>query len=78
VAERREASDVGGVDLLPGGGKVVEGGLDVHRLPQHHDVDHEPERAQLVLLAGLVVLAQPAPAAAEHVPGQAVAALAPA
>jgi hypothetical protein len=42
---------------MPVGGEVVEGGLDVHGLPEHDDVDHEAEGAQLVLLAGVVVLA---------------------
>jgi hypothetical protein len=42
------------------GGEVVEGGLDVHGLPEDDYVDHEAEGAELVLLASLVVLATPA------------------
>ncbi len=57
MAERRETGDVGRVDLPPAGGEVIEGGLRVHRLPQHDNVDHEAQGAQLVLLPGLVVLA---------------------
>lgn len=58
------------------GGEVVERGLDVDGLPEDDDVDHEAEGAELVFLAGLVVLAELAPPAVEDVSGQAVAALA--
>lgn len=34
VAERRQPGDVGGANVLPAGGEVVEGGLDVHGLLQ--------------------------------------------
>ena len=78
MAEGREPGDVGRVGLIPVGDGVVEGGLDVDGLSQHDDVDHEAQGAQLVLLTGLIVLAQLAPGAVEHVPGQALAALAPA
>ena len=39
------------------GDEVVEGGLDVHGLPEHDDVDDQAEGAELVLLTGVIVLA---------------------
>src|ERR1700737_230316 len=47
------------------------------RLPQPDGVDHGGESAELVLLTDLVVLAQLATSTVEHIPGQAVAGLAP-
>lgn len=78
VAERREPGDVGRVGLVSVDDEVDEGGLDVHGLPEHDHVDHKAQGAQLVLLSGLIVLAQLAAGTVEHVSGQAVAALAPA
>ena len=43
----RESSDVGRVDRVTGGGEVVEGCLGVDGLPEHDDVDHHAERAEL-------------------------------
>jgi hypothetical protein len=41
--------------LVTVGDEVVEGGLGVHGLPEHDDVDHQAEGAQLVLLAGFLL-----------------------
>ena len=54
------------------GGEVVEGGLNVDGLPQHKDVDHDSERVELVFLPDLIVLAELAAVAVEHVARQAV------
>ena len=37
-----ESGDEGGVGVVPVGGEVVEGGLNVDGLPQHKDVDLIP------------------------------------
>jgi hypothetical protein len=42
---------------MPVGDEVIEGSLEVHGLPDHDEGDHEAEGAQMVLLAGVVVLA---------------------
>jgi hypothetical protein len=61
-----------GVGVVPVGGEVVEGGLNVDGLPQHKDVDHDSERVELVFLPDLIVLAELAAVAVEHVARQAV------
>lgn len=63
-----------GSDVVAGDGEVVEGGLGVDGLPEHDDVDHQPERAELVFLACLVLLGELAECSVEHVSGEAVAA----
>ena len=50
--------------------------IHVDRIPQDDDVDHQPKRTQLILLALAVTLAQFAALAMEDGPGQAVPALA--
>ena len=67
-----ESGDEGGVGVVPVGGEVVEGGLNVDGLPQHKDVDHDSERVELVFLPDLIVLAELAAVAVEHVARQAV------
>src|SRR5664279_4968798 len=69
---RGESGDEGGVGVVPVGGEVVEGGLTVDGLPQHKDVDHDSERVELVFLPDLIVLAELAAVAVEHVARQAV------
>ena len=58
--------------MVPVGGEVVEGGLNVDGLPQHKDVDHDSERVELVFLPDLIVLAELAAVAVEHVAREAV------
>jgi hypothetical protein len=65
-----------GSNGYPASREVIKRRLDVDRLPQHDDVHHETQRAELVLLTRLVMLAQLAPATVQDIPRQAVAALA--
>lgn len=59
--------------MVAGGGEVVEGGLGVDGLPERDGVDHEPERSELVFLAGLAALAEFAELSVEYVSGESVA-----
>jgi hypothetical protein len=54
---RGESRATSAIDVVCIGGEVVECGLRLHGLPEHDDVDHEPGATELVLLAGLIVLA---------------------
>ena len=74
--ERREPGDVLGADVVALGAELVERRVHVDRVPEHDDVDHQPERAELVLLAFAVALAQLAALAVEDDAGELVAALA--
>ena len=76
-AKRRQAGHVRGVHLDALGAELSEGRVHVNRVPEHNDVDHEAERAELVLLALAVALAQLALLAVEDGTRQPVAALVP-
>src|SRR3954462_7768242 len=53
----REPGDVFGPDLVCLGAELVDRRIHVDRVPEHDEVDHEPKRAELVLLAFAVALA---------------------
>ena len=76
VQQRREAGHVVRIrdafGLLP----LLQDLLQIARIPQHHGIDHQPQRAQLVLHARAVVLAQFAFLAVRNGAGQRVTALA--
>jgi hypothetical protein len=55
VPERSEPGHVGGIERVSVRGEVVEGGLDVHGLPEHNYVDHDAQTVELIFLPGLVV-----------------------
>lgn len=76
AAQRAEPLDVDVVDLQAGGGEVVEGALGVDRVVEDDRVDDQAERAELLLLALAVALAQFAAVAVADVAGERVAALA--
>src|SRR3954469_3028497 len=59
----REPGDVFGPDLVSLGAELAERRIHVDRVPEHDEVDHEPNRAELVLLALAVALAELAPLA---------------
>lgn len=69
-----EPGDVGGIELVSGRREMVEGGLHVAGLPEHNNVDHDAEAAELVFLPGLVVPPQLATPTVEDVAGEGVAA----
>lgn len=75
-AKRRQAGHVRGVHLDALGAELSEGRVHVDRVSEHNDVDHEAERAELVLLALAVALAT-CPACLEDGTRQPVAALVP-
>ena len=58
AAQRAEPLDVDMVDLQAAGGKVVKGALGVDRVVEDDRVDDQAERAELLLLALAVALAQ--------------------
>src|SRR3954452_17590168 len=62
-AQGREPGDVFGPDLVSLGAELVDRRIHVDRVPEHDEVDHEPKRAELVLLAFAVALAELAPLA---------------
>src|SRR3954449_11581671 len=62
-AQGREPGDVFGPDLVSFGAELAERRIHVDRVPEHDEVDHEPKRAELVLLAFAVALAELAPLA---------------
>src|SRR3954452_7712026 len=75
-AQGREPGDVFGPDLVSLGAELVDRRIHVDRVPEHDEVDHEPKRAELVLLALAVALAELAPLAMEDDAGELVTALA--
>jgi hypothetical protein len=75
-AERGEAGDVLVAHRVALGAEAVQRRVRVEGVPERGDVDHEAERAELVLLALAVALAQLAALAVEHGAGEPVAALA--
>ena len=54
-----------------------QGCVHVERVPEHHHVDHQAQRPELVFLAFAITLADLAPLAVEDRPGHAMPALAP-
>ena len=74
VSERGEPGDVGWIERVSVRGEMVEGGLDVHGLPQHDEVDHDAQAVELVFLPDLVVPPDLAALAVEDIPGEGVAA----
>jgi hypothetical protein len=75
VAERREPRDVLGFGVMSFSPELAERGIHVDGVPEHDEVDHEPERAELVLLAFAVALAQLATLAVEDDAGELMAAI---
>jgi hypothetical protein len=51
---------------------LVEGRFDIDRIPQHNHIDHESQRAQLILLPFPVALAQLAALTMENYTGETV------
>jgi hypothetical protein len=49
---------------------MVEGGLEVHSLPEHNNVDHDAEAVELVFLSDLVAPPELAALAVEDGAGQ--------
>ena len=76
VAEGAEAFDVLVADGVPGVGELAEGPLGVDGVVERDAVDDQPERGQLLFLAVVVVLAQLAAVAMEHLARERVTALA--
>jgi hypothetical protein len=75
VLERGEAGDVLVPDLVAVGLQLGDGGGDVPGRPQHDGLEDQVERAEPVLQAVAVRLADGAALAVAHVPGQLVAGL---
>lgn len=75
-AERRQTGNVLIPNLMTIGAKFGQSRVHVQRVPEHDDVDHEAERAELIFLAFPVSLAQFTPLAMEYDTGELVAALA--
>ena len=69
-AQGREPGDVCGPDLVSLGAELVDRRIHVDRVPEHDEVDHEPKRTELVLLALAVALAELAPLAMEDDAGE--------
>ena len=59
----------------PRGAELLERGVHVDGVPQHDAVEHQAERAELVLHPLAVALVQLALGAVEHLAGERVAAL---
>ena len=74
--ERRQTSNVSGEHLVALGAEPIERGVHVDRVPQHHEVDHDAERAEMVYLPFAVALAQLAALALGGDQGKLVAAFA--
>lgn len=49
--QRREPYHVFRLDRIPFGFELLKCSIDVESIPQHNDVDDQPERAKLILLA---------------------------
>lgn len=75
--QRAQAGDVGGGGSLALRTDGLQRPRGVHRVPQHADIDHEPECCELVFHAFAVALAQLALLAVADPAGQAVAGLLP-
>ena len=54
--------------------QLIQGGLEVDGIPQHDNIEHQAECAQLIFLTFPVMLAQLAAFAMEHRAGDAMAA----
>src|SRR5450755_1107741 len=74
--EGRQPGDVLGPGLVALSDELVQRRVHVDRVPKQDQIDHESERAELVLLTFAVALAQlAAPAVKDH-PGELVTSLA--
>ena len=71
--ERRKPCDILCLDWKPFNLKLFQGSVHVKRVPEHDDIDHESERAQLILLPLSVSLPQFTPFAMEKPLGPACA-----
>jgi hypothetical protein len=74
--ERGQARHVRGLHRMPLGPQTSERFVHVDRVPEHHEIDDNAERAELVLLPLPVALAELAAFAVENDAGELVTALA--
>jgi len=70
--EGRKSSNVLVPDLVPLRHELVQRRVHVDRVPEHDQIDRQPERAQLVLLTLSVTLAQLTPPAMKDDAGELV------
>ena len=75
-AQWRQAGDVLVTNVMPPGAKLVQRRVHVNRVPEHDDVDHQTESAELIFLALAVALAQLSALAMEHRASELMASLA--
>jgi hypothetical protein len=76
VPERRQAGDILRPDLVALGAQLAHCRVHVDRIPEHDEIDDQPEGAKLVFLALTIALAKLATLAVEDDAGELVAALA--
>ena len=66
VPERRQSGDILRPDLVTFGSELVHGCVHVDRVPEHDEVDDQPECSKLIVLALAVALAKFAALAVEN------------
>jgi len=76
-AERREAPDILGENLVACCAELIEGGVHIDIVPENDEVDDDAERAELVFLPFAVALPELAPLSMEDDAGELMASLAP-